>query len=231
MMERNRNSAPSIRVGLFGGTFNPIHRGHIAVAEDVLSHYNLDRIHFIPSALPPHKAPAAIVSANHRLAMARLALRGRQRFSISDMEVQRRGPSYTIETLRRCSTDQTGARRFFFIVGMDAFLEIHTWKAYLQLFEETAFIIMSRPHSGRPVKDFGRAIQAYVCRHISEDYRWSSQKKVLRHPILKPLYLAEVKPVDIASTRIREAVRRGHAIDQWVDPSVADYIQRKGLYR
>jgi nicotinate-nucleotide adenylyltransferase len=231
MIAHSQSRATPIRVGLFGGTFNPIHRGHTQVAEDVLKQYNLDRIYFIPCFVPPHKTPAAMAAADHRLAMTHLALSDHPRLDVSDIEIQRRGRSYTIETLRWFQTDRDDAQCFFFMVGMDAFLEIHTWKAYLQLFDETAFIIMSRPQSGQPVNDFCGTIEAYTRVRIDKAYQLSNDGTILRHPVKRPLHLAPVRPVDIASSQIREMVRQGGDIGPWVDPYVAQYIETKGLYR
>ena len=117
------------------------------------------------------------------------------------------------------------------MVGIDAYLEIHTWKAYLQLFDQTAFIIMSRPQPGQPAAELTRTVEAYTKERISKHYQLSADGKTLQHPVKQPLYLAPVKPMDIASSQIREAVRRGRDIGRWVDPSVAQYIETKGLYR
>ena len=231
MITHNQNHAAPNRVGLFGGTFNPIHRGHTQVAEDVLKQYGLDQVYFIPSAIPPHKAPSDTAAAHHRLAMVKMALQGKSRMSVSDIELQRKGPSYTIETLRWFKTADLTAPDFFFIVGIDAFLEIHTWKTFIQLFDETAFIIMSRPQPNRSAFDFTGAAAAYTREQISRDYQLSADAKILRHPVKHPLYLASVRPLDIASSRIREAVRERRSFGHWVDPAVAQYIETKGLYR
>jgi nicotinate-nucleotide adenylyltransferase len=231
MTANNQNRITPIRIGLFGGTFNPIHQGHTQVAEEVLQHYALDQVIFIPSAVPPHKSRQAVTGAEHRLVMTRLALDEKRHLQVSDIEIQRQGPSYTIDTLRWFKQPVEQPCHFFFMVGIDAFLEIHTWKAYLQLFEETAFIIMSRPQSGQPFPDLSGAVVSYVCTHISKDYHLSADRRVLLHPAKHPLYLATVTAVDIASSHIRDAVRRGEGIDRWVDPAVAQYIKDKGLYR
>ena len=231
MIVHNKGRATPIRVGLFGGTFNPIHRGHTQVAQDVLTQYALDHIYFIPSAVPPHKAPSDMAAAHHRLSMARMALQGKARMPVSDIEIQRKGPSYTIDTLRWFKAAHETTVCYFFIIGMDAFLEIHTWKSYIRLFDETAFIIMSRPLSGKPVLDLAQTLEAYTHKWISGDYQLSASGKVIQHPAKHPLYLALVRPMDIASSQIRKAVRQHHSIGRWVEPSVAQYIETKGLYR
>ena len=114
MIAHNQNRAAPIRVGLFGGTFNPIHRGHTQVAENVLQQCDLDTIYFIPCAVAPHKAPASMAPADHRLAMTRLALNGNPLLRVCDIEIQRKGPSYTIDTLRWVKTAGIAAQRFFF---------------------------------------------------------------------------------------------------------------------
>ena len=231
MVTINQNQMNPARVGLFGGTFNPIHLGHIKVAEEVLGRFDLDHIYFIPSAIPPHKAKTSMAPATDRLVMTRLALQDRQRLHVSDIEIQRRGTSYTIETLRWFKNSEISVRQYFFIIGMDAFLEIHTWKDYIELFGESAFIIMSRPQSDEPLGDFAGIIETYAYGRISKRYAFSEEGQVLRHPELQPLHLAQVTPIDIASTRIRQAVGQGRSINPWVDAAVAEYIEEKGLYR
>jgi nicotinate-nucleotide adenylyltransferase len=231
MTDNRQNSTPPVRVGLFGGTFNPVHRGHIEAADDVRKQFRLDRIHFIPSFVPPHKKLGEMASARHRLAMTSLALEGKQAMQASDIEVRRGGPSYTIETLRGFKSSEAPEHRFFFLIGLDAFLEIHAWKEYLQLFDEAAFIIMSRPRSGLVGEALGKTVESYARTRISKRYRLSADGSVLKHPAKMPLFMARVKPMAISSSSVREAIRRGHKIDQWVVPAVAHYIEEKGLYR
>ena len=228
-LKPTHNTPP--RIGLFGGTFDPIHRGHLEAAEDVLQQYGLDRIWIIPCALPPHKTDGALAAAEDRLAMARIAIADRRNLRVSDIEIQREGTSYTVDTLREFSTAFGDGTKLYFLVGIDAFLEMHTWKSYRQLFDFATFVVMTRPGSTLPSLSLRDLILTYTLRHISDGYAFSIDGNALEHPEKKSIYPASVTPVTIASSRIRDMIRNGQSIRQWVDAGVADYIVNKGLYR
>ena len=221
---------PSL-VGLFGGTFNPVHRGHLSVAQEIRQSFGLDRLVFIPCALPPHKLRGPLAPANDRMEMIRRAIEGIPHLEVSDIEVQRSGTSYTIDTLRAFSRQSSEKYSLYFLLGLDAFLEIHTWKAYQQLLDMTAMIVMSRPMPGRKPRSLQEAATVYAQTYLSDQYQPSGNGAVLRHPTKRSIYLARVTPMDIASTRIREQIARKAAVDQWITPEVAQYIDKKGLYR
>lgn len=219
------------RVGLFGGTFNPIHRGHVQVAKDVLNRYCLASIQFIPSALPPHKTKRTLATALDRYEMACIALAEESAFSVSDIEIKRSGTSYTIDTLRYLEASQPEATQFFFIVGLDAFLEIHTWKSFRQLFDLAAFIVMTRPQGVQTSASMKTQAVRFARKRISDKYALSDGGDALVHPEKQLIYLAEVTPVDISSSRIRQMIGQGLPVRKWVAPEVAEYIENKGLYR
>ncbi len=220
-----------MRMGLFGGTFNPIHRGHELVAREVLKRFTLDRIYFIPCALPPHKMQGPLAPAADRLEMIRRALEETVQLAVSDIEIKRAGPSYTIDTLRSFRAGESAQDRLFFLLGLDAFLEIHTWKAFGQLLDMASLIIMSRPMPGQSQISMRETVKVYARQRLSDEYLPSGDGYVLRHPNKRPLHLARVTPMDIASSHIRAEIKRGGPIDQWVAPAVAQYIDQKGLYR
>ncbi len=222
---------PARRIALFGGTFNPIHRGHLQAALDVLAQFRLDLIYFIPSAVPPHKSKGQLASAQERLEMVDLALAGYAPLLACDVEIQRQGPSYSIDTIRQFKQTADANGRLYFMIGVDAFLEIHTWRAFDLLFTETAFIVMSRPGSGQWSPQMRRQVASYVQEHISSAYRLDPGEAFLAHPRLRKIHLASVTPVDAASSHIREMIRQGHSIAPWVAPVVADYIAQRGLYK
>jgi nicotinate-nucleotide adenylyltransferase len=220
-----------LRLGLYGGTFNPIHRGHTQVAKDVLQHFRLTHIHFLPSALPPHKQRGEIASAADRCEMARMAVAGESALSVSDVEFRRSGPSYTIDTLRHFRAAGAQGLRLFFLIGLDAFLEIHTWMSYGDMFELAAFIVMARPRSLEPASTWQTTVIDYTRQWIGRDYALGSAGDALIHPQKKPIYFAMVTPMPISSSQIREMIRQGRSIKEWVAPPVAAYIESKGLYR
>lgn len=224
------HNTPS-RIGLFGGTFDPIHRGHLQVAEDVQQQFGLNQIWIIPCALPPHKIDGALASAEDRLEMTRIAIANRRTIGVSDIEIQRRGTSYTIDTLREFSATFGDGTELYFLVGVDAFLEMHTWKSYRQLFNLAAFIVMTRPDSTESSLSLRNLILTYTLQHISDRYALSKDGSAMEHPEKKSIHPASVTPVAIASSKIRDMIRSGHTIHEWVSAGVADYIVNKGLYR
>lgn len=212
--------------GLFGGTFNPIHLGHLKVAEEVLGHFPLDTIMFIPSYIPPHKSSVEVAPVRHRLKMVEIACQGHPAFQVSEVEARRPGPSYSIVTLRRLKRARP-EDRFFFIVGADAFLEIETWKDYDQLLRECSFIVVSRP-------GFGIESLEKVIERIKPAGVLSPGSQALfnsDNPGPGKLYLLEVPTPDISSSDIRKRLRAGQAITGLVPPGVEQYIEKHKLYR
>src|SRR6058998_1545633 len=138
------------RIGILGGTFNPIHVGHLLIAQDAMEAARLDRVLFIPSATPPHKPLAGNVSAAHRLRMAKLAIAGDKRFAVDDLEIRRGGKSYSVDTLRELKRRYRRAE-FYFIIGADSLSELHLWKDARRLVKLCRFIAVNRPgYHGRP---------------------------------------------------------------------------------
>jgi nicotinate-nucleotide adenylyltransferase len=211
--------------GLFGGTFNPIHLGHLKVAEEVIRHLPLDRILFIPSYIPPHKSPGEVVPVRHRLKMVEIACQGHPAFQVSEVEARRPGPSYSIETLIRLKQAYP-ADRFFFIVGLDAFLEIDTWKDYSQLLQECSFIVVSRP-------GFGIELSEKVIEKIKPAHLVVLEPGSFPQPEDLPagaLVLLPAETPDISSTDIRKRLRAGQPITGLVPPGVEAYIIKHRLY-
>jgi nicotinate-nucleotide adenylyltransferase len=219
------------RTGLFGGTFNPIHNGHVQAALDIRNLLRLDRLFFIPSAQPPHKVSSNLASAAHRLAMIELALQGHPSLEASDIEIRRGGRSYTFDTIKYFKQSGLSGRELFFLVGMDAFLEIDTWRESQQLFSEVNFVVMSRPPHNPTDTAWRAELEHYIGRHISNDYHFNTDLNRFEHPRNPSIFLARVTPVDISSSRIRTMVARGESIDAWVPEAVVAFIALKGLYQ
>ncbi len=219
------------RIGLFGGTFNPIHRGHLHAADEVGKKFPLDRIYLIPSALPPHKAPDNLAEAADRLKMIRLAIAGIPYLKISEVELSRSGPSYTIDTVTHYQTLFPNETELYLILGIDAFLEIDTWKSYLDLLLQISFIVMSRPHEQFQDGCADKTIfNDYLYRTISKEYEFFSSNSGYHHPENKPIFILDVDPLDISSTDIRNRVQQGRSIRPLVSKAVANFIKTKGLY-
>ncbi|OPY03438.1 MAG: putative nicotinate-nucleotide adenylyltransferase [Syntrophorhabdus sp. PtaB.Bin047] len=206
--------------GVFGGTFNPVHMGHLRVAEEIREDFHLDSVYFIPSHVPPHKE-ASGGFPGERLKMLKAAVKGNAFFKVSDMEMRRGGISYTIDTLKSLE------RRFddiYFIIGVDAFRQIDTWYHYEELFYHTGFIVMTRPASV-PADIPGmlpEAVRGKLTALGDGVYRHESGKKIHLHPVTK---------IDISSTKVRDLLRGERSIRYLVPPGVEKIIIEKGLYR
>lgn len=217
--------------GLFGGTFNPIHLGHLQVAADVRRAFALDDIVFIPSAVPPHKDAEGLVDARARYDMILAALSDAPGFIVSDMEIHRQGPSYTIDTVA-CFQDRLPRETVcYWMVGMDAFLEITTWKHWQRLFDLIPFIVMTRPENPAVSPSAAQEkLAAYIHAEVDRGYRHIPEKGCFLHKTRCPVFLTQVTPMDISSSDIRHRIRQGLSIRHLVPDGVADYIKQKGLY-
>jgi nicotinate-nucleotide adenylyltransferase len=219
------------KVGLFGGTFNPVHNGHIRVAQEVRHRFPLDKIYLVPSFIPPHKERRDIVTGSLRHEMVRLAVADQPDLVISDLELRRPGPSYTIDTVRHFQSSLPDGCQLFLIVGVDAFLEIATWRRYHELLQEVPVIVMSRPVEGQAQKIWPwKKLEEYLQSSISKEYWLESRPSRFIHPRMRSIYPLKVTPIPISSTRIRDLVRQRRSIGEMVPQAVEDFIRRKGLY-
>jgi len=185
----------------------------------------------IPAALPPHKMPGEVAEAADRLHMLNQALEDTPGLTISDVELKRSGPSYTIDTVAHFKHSLPDQSRLYLIMGMDAFLEIDTWKSYDELLLQIPFIIINRPKSGHAAKDPGwKIMENFIASKISSDYVFSESRSCYCARNRQPIYIFEVTRLDISSTRIRNLINQGRSIEYLVPPKVAGFINLKGLY-
>lgn len=209
------------KIGLFGGTFDPVHNGHLAVGRAALRQLALDTLYFIPASSPPHKSDQLITPFFHRVAMLRLAVRGEPRFVVSDIEGLRGGPSYTIDTLLQFRQILGPEVDFFFVIGLDAFADITTWKSYHELLNRTSFVVIDRPSLGcqTVAQVVGRCFPAY-----REEDRgvWSKAGS-------RGIYSLAMNPVPVSSSMIRDRLRRGEAVDQLTPAGVVEYLRQHRL--
>ena len=217
----------SQKLGILGGTFNPIHYGHLAAAEEVRARLKLDRILFIPSFLPPHKSEEDVPSALHRMEMIRLATSGNPHFEPSDIEIKRGGTSYTIDTIEALRQSSPGTE-LFFITGLDTFLEIKTWHAWEKLLRFCCFVVLSRP--GYSFVDLTNIDFMKSAERGLNDLDQGILKHVKIRPGAFTLYLEMIPLFDISSTEIRRRVKEGGNIKYLLPDSVEVYIIKKGLY-
>lgn len=220
-----------MKIGLFGGTFDPIHLGHLRAVEEVAEAFDLSKTYLIPAARPPHKPHREISPAGDRLEMMRLAAGSRASFEISDIELRRTGPSYTVDTLNHFK--QTAPDRdYYLIVGLDAFLEIDTWKAHLEIFKQVPVIIMARPGgSPEPALSPWQAVADFIRQNISGGYRITDAGACDADGGYEPIHFIDVSLLDISGTGIRDSIRRGKSIRYLVPEKVEDYIRQRGLYQ
>ena len=208
---------------MFGGTFNPIHLGHLRGAEEIWQAFQLDEVIFIPSSIPPHKATEKVMEAKHRLEMVKLATSSNPHFSTSDLELSRTGRSFSIDTIRFFRERQEDA--FFFILGGDAFIEIETWKDFQNLFSLCHFIVMARPGSQKNISS------SPFPEPLIPDFRYDSGKRAWVHLTGHLVYFKEISFLDISSTLVRELIEKGETVRYLIPAEVVAYIQKYRLYR
>ena len=214
------------RIGILGGTFNPIHLGHLAAAEEVRDRLSLETVLFIPSFLPPHKQEN-IPSAEERYEMVRLAISGNPKFSVSDIEIKRGGRSFTIETIDELREMHADAE-LFFITGIDSFLEIRTWKEWQRLLGSCTFVILSREgarFSDLALLGLDDAAEGEL-RGLDE--RTLYELRV--HMGTAAIVLLAIPRYEISSTDVRDRTRAGRSIKYLLPPAVEAYIIDHKLY-
>lgn len=196
------------RLGIVGGTFDPIHNGHLAAARAAQAALSLDRVRFIPSARPPHRPDSPGASGYHRLEMTRLAVADTPGWEVSDLELTREGKSYTYDTLTTIGREGLSPLQIFFITGADAFAEIESWYRYSDVFSLANFVVVARP---------GTKLE-------------SLRTRLPRDTARSNVILLEAGTPDISATDIRKRVARGEPINDLVPPAVSAYIKKNSLY-
>jgi len=202
--------AAMTRLGVMGGTFDPIHYGHLVAAESARESFGLDRILFVPAGQPPHKAEVPVTAAEHRYAMTLLATASNPRFDVSRIELDRPGPSYTVDTITALRELHGPEAEIFFVTGADAIMEIFSWNRSDALLESCQFIAVTRPGTS------ARRLQEWVAR--------------LEQGHGRRFHRVAVPGVAISSTDIRQRVRDGRPIRYLVPEAVEVYIQKHRLY-
>lgn len=198
-----------MKVGIMGGTFDPIHLGHLATAESVREIFQLDEILFIPAARPPHKTEKFVTPELHRLMMTFLATKSNEKFQVSPMEILRDGLSYTLETVNELHKKLGESTELFFIIGADSLQDLPTWYQSRELVNQCHFIATTRPnvnvHLSELKKFFGKLFKEKI------------------HPVTTP-------GIEISSTEIRRRVKEGLSIKYLVPEVVEEYIKKERLY-
>ena len=211
--------------GLLGGTFDPIHFGHLRAAEEMLKIFDLNRIIFMPSSRPPHKLEAAITSFYHREQMVRMAIEGNVSFSFSDVENLKSGKSYSVETVEHILNKYMENLELYFIIGQDAFQAITSWKDWEKLLLLCNFAVMTRP--GYEQKGLAHILPADFASRFNYDQKVDGYQGPTGHVI----YFRGVTFLDISSSRIRENVNAGQSIRYLVPDNVRNYIIKNSIYK
>ena len=199
-----------MRLGVFGGTFDPIHNAHLTVAESAAAELGLEMVLFIPAGQPYLKSGQEVSSSHHRIAMVELAVQAVPKFKVSDMEVRRPGPSYTIDTLEELDHRTVGEVQIFLIMGFDSLMEVFRWKEPRKIFEKAT--LAAYPRLG--TKELNMELLETIVPGASE--------RVL---------VIQAPKLEISGTKLRRRIREGLAVDQQMPDGVVGYIQEHGLYR
>jgi nicotinate-nucleotide adenylyltransferase len=217
------NSSPSIKrkIGIFGGTFDPIHIGHLRSVEETADRLHLDRIFLIPSARPPHKRRAGMTSFRDRLKMTQLAVEDNKLIDVLDIEGKRSGPSYTVDTLENLRNEMGSSVNFFFLLGMDAFLDIESWHRYDRLLKLAGFVVFSR--SDNREEKFRELAEKLA---VSVATPADTSSNGTRHSVIR----IRTTLIDISSTEIRRLTNQGRSIRYLVPEPIRHYILKRGLY-
>jgi nicotinate-nucleotide adenylyltransferase len=214
------------RVGFFGGTFDPVHRGHLEPARVAMDALGLNGVVFVPAGSPPHKQGDPVTAFSHRLAMLVLATQDEPGFFVSDLEAERPGPTYTVDSVPLLRAEWP-AERSFFILGSDSFAQITTWHRWAELVEMIDLVVLHRDSTWGdrmaaevPAWLAARIVRVAPGQAIEASMPGAPKVLAIEHP-----------PVPAAATDLRARVRQGQAVGDLVPPSVARYIGKYGLYR
>ncbi len=202
------------KIVLFGGSFNPIHNGHLLAAELIRQEYNLKKVIFIPAAKSPHKGKNDLALSQHRLIMSVMATNSNPCFEVCDIEIKRGGESYTIDTVKELEKEKGGDLSM--MIGSDTVLEFSTWKNALELSKRCKILVVNRP---------GYEFKKYFSRQLVANSVASSAGN-----LLEEMEMVEIKGLDVSSTEIRDLVHQGKSIKYLVPPAIEEYIHKHKIY-
>ena len=209
------------RIGILGGTFNPIHLGHVETASAARAALGLERVLLVPSRLPPHRPGEPLASPFHRFAMAALCASDCEWMSVSDHELQTPGPSFTARTLDHLRATGLRSSQMFFITGADAFAEIETWHRYPEVLDLAHFAVVSRP---------GARVDSLPLRLPSLQSRFTVTAARDSANVAQRIFLIDAETPDISSTDVRRRLANGESVTGLLCPAVERHIRRHNLY-
>jgi nicotinate-nucleotide adenylyltransferase len=210
-----------------GGTFNPVHLGHLRAAEEIAEKLDLDQVFFMPSARPPHKAPTPIAAYRHRLEMLKLAVSDRPGFWASDLENHLSYPSYTLNTVRAFREEIPARARLFFLVGLDSFMTIPAWHQYWELFSLVDFVVFARAGIAETFESLGEMLQ----KRVEPKIKWNPRLETFSASGLKPIHFQPGGRLEISSSDLRGRLLTGASVRYLVPEPVRAYIETHDLYR
>ena len=220
-----RKKSDPKKLGLLGGTFDPVHYGHLRIGEEIFNRFSLDRVEFLPAANPPHKIDRTFTCISHRLAMLRLAIAGNPSFSVSEVEAHRENLSYLVDTLEEYRDHYSPEVSIFFIIGMDSYQEISTWHRYPELFSLSHFIVTTRPGYKRP------SLKTILSSEVARTFKSSeNDQDAIEHVSGHKIYFQETTLLDISASMIRQKIRRSESVRYLLPDNVLDYINKHALY-
>lgn len=222
-----------MRIALFGGSFDPIHCGHLTAARRMIERCGMDRIVLIPASLPPHKRGRQIASVADRRKMIDLAIGSDPAIRVSDIEILREGPSYTIDTIENLLAAYPKTDILHLAMGSDAFVELDTWRDWKRILALVPILVLKRPS----VEGTGNEVDDRVERYLRDVLSYGAPEQdgpypeTWHHRVWLPVHVAAIDAMNISSSDIRRRIRNAESIRDLVPPSVERYIAEKGLYR
>ena len=226
-MKKTSQGAPpgSKGIGLFGGTFDPVHHGHLRAGEEIRQAFSLSWVEFLPARIPPHKTDQALTDVEHRVAMLRLAVEGNPYFRVSEVEATREGVSYLVDTLKAYREHYPPDVSLYFIMGMDSFQEVATWHRYPELFSLSHFVVITRPGYKRP------ELSEVVSQDVASSFApYPGENDCLEHAGGHRIHFRETTLLDIAARRLRTWIREERSVRYLIPERVWAYVQENGLY-
>jgi nicotinate-nucleotide adenylyltransferase len=212
------------RIAVLGGSFNPVHYGHLLLADDVLERLGLARVLFVPAAVPPHKPAAQLAPAADRLEMVRVAIAGHPRFAVSDLELRRTGLSYTVDTLQALAT---GGDTLFLVIGSETFLDLLAWREPRRVASLARLVVI--PRAGSAFDPESAAAQK-VLREIGVEGGFVHADAGQEVPA-RGVLIVHAASLPLSASELRQRVREGRSLAFRMPPAVIEYIRTRGLYR
>lgn len=212
-----------MRIGILGGTFNPVHLGHLRAAEEVREKFRLNIIYFIPCNKPPHKTSTELLPAKIRFKMLKDAIKGHPYFQCSDIEIKRGGKSYSIDTIKYFLSKGINGSQLYFILGDDSFAEFKTWKNYREFIELCNMIIIKRPGYK------GALLKKNLPLDLFKRLRYNKKTRCYETESKTRIYITEIMGLNISSTMIRELIRNGKSVRYLVPDNVIELLKKRNF--